>query len=152
MVWSPVATACHWWVVTVPIDYRKMMNCTKEDLCRQIGRLMLEAKLGPQIPKVVVIHDDIDPTNLQELVWGFATRCRPGEGEVILHHTPIYPLIAFTTKSEKVTHDGTKSVYNCLGPEDWGNKLPERSSFRFAYPVDLQKMVLANWKSYGFAR
>jgi 4-hydroxy-3-polyprenylbenzoate decarboxylase len=152
MVWSPVATACHWWVVTVPIDYRKMMNCTKEDLCRQIGRLMLEAKLGPQIPKVVVIHDDIDPTNLQELVWGFATRCRPGEGEVILHHTPIYPLIAFTTKSEKVTHDGTKSVYNCLGPEDWGNKLPERSSFRFAYPDDLQKMVLSNWKSYGFAR
>jgi 4-hydroxy-3-polyprenylbenzoate decarboxylase len=152
MVWSPLATACHWWVVTVPINYRETMNCTKEDLCRQIGRLMLEAKLGPQIPKVMVIHDDIDPTNLQELVWGFATRCRPGEGEVILHHTPIYPLIAFTTKSEKVTHDGTKSVYNCLGPEDWGNKLPERSSFRFAYPVDLQKMVLANWKSYGFAR
>jgi UbiD family decarboxylase len=153
MVWSPFATACHWWVVTVPVNYRATINCTKEELCRLVGKSALrQPKLGSQIPKVMVIHDDIDPTNLQELVWGFATRCRPGEGEVLFHHAPVYPLIAFTTKSEKVTHDGTKSVYNCLGPEDWGDKLPERSSFRFAYPQDLQEKVLANWKSYGFAR
>jgi 4-hydroxy-3-polyprenylbenzoate decarboxylase len=152
MVWSPLATACHWWVVTVPVNYRETMNCTKEELCREIGKTALDTKLGSQIPKMMVIHDDIDPTNLQELVWGFATRCRPGEGEVLFHHAPVYPLIAFTTKSEKVTHDGTKSVYNCLGPEDWGDKLPERSSFRFAYPQDLQEKVLANWRSYGFAK
>ena len=152
MVWSPLATACHWWVVTVPVNYRTTINCTKEELCRQIGKIALDTKLGSQIPKMMVIHDDIDPTNLQELVWGFATRCRPGEGEILFHHAPVYPLIAFTTKSEKATHDGTKSVYNCLGPDDWGDKLPERSSFRFAYPQDLQEAVLANWRSYGFAR
>jgi UbiD family decarboxylase len=151
MVWSPLATACHWWVVTVPVDYRTKIDCTKEELCRLIGKTALATKLGSQIPKMMVIHDDIDPTDLQELVWGFATRCRPGEGEIVLHHEPVYPLIAFTTKSEKATHDGTKSVYNCLGPEDWGDKLPERSSFRFAYPQDLQEKVRANWRSYGFA-
>jgi UbiD family decarboxylase len=152
MVWSPLATACHWWVVTVPVSYRTKIDCTKEELCRKIGSIALDTKLGSQIPKMMVIHDDIDPTDLQELVWGFATRCRPGEGEIVFHHAPVYPLIAFTTKSEKLTHDGTKCVYNCLGPEDWGDTLPERSSFRFAYPEALQKSVLANWKSYGFAR
>jgi UbiD family decarboxylase len=152
MVWSPLATACHWWVVTVPVNYRTTINCSKEELCRKIGKFALDTKLGSQIPKIMVIHDDIDPTNLQELVWGFATRCRPGEGEILFHHAPVYPLIAFTTKSEKATHDGTKSVYNCLGPEDWGDELPERSSFRFAYPQDVQEKVLANWRSYGFAR
>jgi len=59
MVWSPVATACHWWAVTVPVNYRRTINCGKEDLCRQIGKMVLDTKLGPQIPKVMVIHDDI---------------------------------------------------------------------------------------------
>jgi UbiD family decarboxylase len=152
MVWSPLATACHWWVVTVPVNYRTTMNCTKEELCRTIGKIAFDTKLGSQIPKMMVVHDDIDPTDLQELIWAFATRCHPGEGEVVFHHAPVYPLIAFTTKSEKTTHDGTKCVYNCLGPEDWGDTLPERSSFRFAYPKDLQEKVLANWQAYGFAR
>jgi UbiD family decarboxylase len=152
MVWSPLATACHWWVVTVPVDFRTTMSCTKEELCRTIGKIAFDTKLGSQMPKMMVVHNDIDPTDLQELIWAFATRCHPGEGEVVFHHTPVYPLIAFTTKSEKVTHDGTKCVYNCLGPEDWGDTLPERSSFRFAYPKDLQEKVLANWQAYGFAR
>ena len=151
-VWAPLATANHWAVVTVPLDYRKKLDCTKEELCRKIGKIILDTKLGPQVAKMMVIHDDIDPTNLQELVWGFATRCHPGEGEILLHHTLLSPLIAFSTKHEKFAYDGPKSVYNCLGPEDWNDKLPERSSFRFAYPHELQEKVLANWKSYGFAR
>jgi len=151
-VWSPLATANHWAVVTVPVDYRRKLDCTKDELCRKIGKIILDTKLGPQVAKMMVIHDDIDPTNLQELVWGFATRCHPGEGEIVLSHTLLSPLIAFSTKHEKFAYDGPKSVYNCLGPEDWEDKLPERSSFRFAYPNELQEKVLANWKSYGFAR
>jgi len=101
---------------------------------------------------VVAVSDDIDPTNLQELVWGFATRCHPGEGEVLLSHQTMSPLVGFDTKAEKHSMDAPKSVYNCLAPEDWGNTMPRRSSFRYAYPKELQEKVLANWKSYGFAR
>jgi 4-hydroxy-3-polyprenylbenzoate decarboxylase len=62
------------------------------------------------------------------------------------------PLIAFSTKNEKFAYDGPKSVYNCLGPEDWGDSIPKRSSFRHAYPKELQQKVLANWGAYGFAQ
>jgi UbiD family decarboxylase len=152
MVWAPLASANHWAVVTVPQNWRERAKCTKDEFCRNIGKIILETKLGPQVAKIMVIHDDIDPTNLQELVWGFATRCHPGEGEIVIHHPILSPLIAFSTKNEKFAYDGPKSVYNCLGPEDWGDSIPKRSSFRHAYPKELQQKVLANWGAYGFAQ
>jgi len=150
MVWTPFASANHWCVVTVPRNWRDTMNCTAEDFCRKIGQIILASKLGPQVAKMMVINDDIDPTNLQELVWGFATRCHPGEGEIVLRHQILSPLIGFGTKSERHTLDGPKSVYNCLRPEDYGSEMQKRSSFRYAYPKELQEKVIANWRSYGF--
>jgi len=150
MAWMPFESAAHIMAVSVPVDYRATVDCTKEELCRRIGNIVLSTKLGVQIPKIMVVHDDVDLTNPKEVTWAFATRCHPDEGEIVLHHRPVYPLSAFVTKGEKVSLDGPKSVYNCLGPEDWNNTIPRRSSFRFSYPGYLQQKVLSKWKDYGF--
>ena len=98
------------------------------------------------------VNDDIDVTNLREVVWAFATRNYPGAaGEVVFASEATNPLVAFLRNAEKSSMHTTKVVYNCLPPDEWGDALPERSSFAGAYPPDLQRRVLDNWAAYGFA-
>jgi UbiD family decarboxylase len=152
MTWAPFESAIHWLVVTVPRSWRKQINCTSEQLCQKIGSILFEAKCGLQVPKIVVLNDDIDPTNLQQLVWAFATRCHPRTGAVHFGKEIISPLVAFLKTAEKQAEISTKVIYNCLPPDEWEDHLPKRSSFSGSFPRELQEKVLTNWKSYGFTK
>jgi 4-hydroxy-3-polyprenylbenzoate decarboxylase len=152
LAWVPLESAIHWLVVTMPRSWRKQLNCAAEQLCQKIGSILFEAKCGLQVPKILVLNDDIDPTNLQELVWAFATRCHPRTGEIHFGNEIISPLVAFLKTSEKHAGIATKVIYNCLPPDEWGDNLPKRSSFTGSFPRELQERVLTNWKAYGFTR
>jgi UbiD family decarboxylase len=152
MTWAPFESAIHWLVVTVPRSWRKQLNCTAEQLCQKIGSILFEAKCGLQVPKILVLNDDIDPTNLQQLVWAFATRCHPRTGAVHFGKEIISPLVAFLKTAEKQAGISTKVIYNCLPPDEWEDHLPKRSSFSGSFPRELQEKVLTNWKSYGFTK
>jgi 4-hydroxy-3-polyprenylbenzoate decarboxylase len=46
---------------------------------------------------------------------------------------------------------GTKVIYNCLPPDEWGDTIPmSRASFAHNYPKEIQEKVLRQWKAYGF--
>jgi 4-hydroxy-3-polyprenylbenzoate decarboxylase len=151
MVWTTLESAQHWLVVTLPRDCRAKDGCTAEKLCRRIGEHVFEkSKFGAVIPKVLVMNDDIDATNTREVVWAFATRCHPYSGEIHFNKEATSPLVAFLESSEKMAGKTTKVVYNCLPPEDWGDRLPVRTGFRWNYPQELQQKVIANWTVYGF--
>ena len=111
----------------------------------------LLVKFGAVIPKILVLNDDVDATNTSEVVWAFATRCHPLSGEIHFNAESTSPLVAFLQSSEKQSGRTTKVVYNCLPPEDWGDRLPVRCSFTHNYSKALQEKVIANWRSYGFA-
>jgi UbiD family decarboxylase len=150
--WIPLEAALHWLVVTVPSDWRSRSNGqTAEEFCRHIGDAVFHSKAGVSIPKIIVLHDDVDPTNLSELVWAFATRCHPSLGSLFFNKEDTSPLVAFLRSSEKTGGTTAKVVYNCLQPDEWGDKLPARSSFRHCYPTEIVDRVLANWKHYGFS-
>jgi 4-hydroxy-3-polyprenylbenzoate decarboxylase len=152
LVWCTLESANHWLVVTMPIDWRNSLDVSDEELLQRVGRIIFEeSKFGPVVPKIILINDDIDPTNLRELVWAFATRNHPGpKGELIFGPELTSPLVAFLESPEKAAFRTTKVVYNCLPPADWGHRLPTRASFRASYPAALQKHVLDSWSRYGF--
>lgn len=151
MAWVPLESAQHWFAVTLPRDCRQRLGWSAERLCREIGRLVFEkSKYGAVIPKVLVLSDDIDPTNTAELVWAFATRCHPVHGEIAFDKEATSPLVAFLEASEKQTGRTTKVV--CLPPDEWGDRLPVRCSFAHNYPRDIQEKVLTNWHGYGFPK
>jgi len=151
MVWTTLESAQHWLVVTVPRDCRTQAGCTGEALCRRIGEQVFEkSKFGAVIPKILVINDDVDASNTREVVWAFATRCHPHAGEMYFDQEATSPLVAFLETAEKTTGKTIKVVYNCLPPEEWGDRLPRRTAFRWNYPRELQEKVLANWEAYGF--
>lgn len=153
MAWVPFESANHWLVVTVPQNYRKQIGYGSERLCREIGTLIFEkSKFGAVMPKVLVMNDDIDPANTAQVVWAFATRCHPVTGEETFNEESTSPLVAFLKTSEKTAGKTCKVVYNCLPPEEWGDRLPVRCSFAFNYSKDLQAKILSKWESYGFPK
>jgi UbiD family decarboxylase len=152
MAWMSFESANHLMVVTVPRDWRVHFAGSTEQFCREIGRIIFACKVGLIIPKVLVVNDDVDPSNSRELMWAFMTRCTPCErGEIFFNHESIFPLVAYLTTAEKVSAKTKKVIFNCLPPDEWGDKLPRRSSFNHIYPQAVRDKILANWRTYGFA-
>lgn len=151
MVWSPLESANHWLVVTLPRDWRSRLEISAKEVCQRIGTYIFEhSKFGAVIPKIIVLNDDIDATNTAEVIWGFATRCHPIAGDVYFPSEATSPLVAFLQAGEKIAGKTHKVVHNCLPPEDWHDKLPIRASFRHNYSEELKQQVLERWSSYGF--
>ncbi len=149
--WSPFESANHWFALAAEMDWRQKIECSAQEFCRRIGEVLFRSKAGMGTPKYLLFNDDIDITDLRELVWAFSTRNHPGQqGEVVFNNESTNPLVAFLKSDEKMSMHTTKVIYNCLPPEEWKDALPKRSSFRGAYPTEIQEKVLRNWKEYGF--
>lgn len=149
--WTPFESANHWYVIAMQNDWGKITDLNATQLCEKIGEALFKTKAGMGTPKYLVVNDDIDITNLKEVVWAFATRNYPGSsGEIVFNEESTNPLVAYLKKAEKMSMHTTKVIYNCLPPDELGWELPKRSSFAGTYPKELQQKVLQNWLSYGF--
>lgn len=150
LAWCTLESANHWLVVSMPGDWPERMAIPKNELFQRIGRTVFANKFGMNITKLIVVGDDIDITDLRQLVWAFATRFHPVTGQILFHHQPepAGPLLTFLSDGEKMTFRTSKALYDCLPPD--GQKLPTRSSFAHVYPASLQKRVLDRWTEYGF--
>src|SRR4029079_3865918 len=108
-------SAAHWLVVTVPPS--AYANGNGDELAHALGALMFRSRSGSFIPKVILVGDDVDPADLQELTWAFATRNHPERGRVLFPDRPMLPLVAYLGADERRAARGTKVVYNCLSPD-----------------------------------
>jgi 3-polyprenyl-4-hydroxybenzoate decarboxylase len=133
-------------------DWRQSAKLSNDGLCRRIGDILFASKAGSGTPKYLVMRDDIDITNIREVVWAFATRNPPGErGETIYKQSTNQPLVPYFTPGEKLAGEGTKVIYSCLPPDEWGETMPmSRASFKHNYPAHIQDAVLRRCKEYGF--
>lgn len=102
------------------------------------------------MPKVILVANDIDITDIGQVVWAMATRYRPGENEHCFPQAPGIPMVPYLTSEEAAAGRGGKSVTSCLQPENFrGTARGTTASFRTSYPAELQQRVLANWAAYG---
>ena len=92
MCFCPFQSAAHWLVVTVPVS----AQTDGWDLVHWLGEILFRSRTGSFIPKVILTGDDIDPANLDELVWAFATRNHP-LGQTLFPNENVLPLVAFLT-------------------------------------------------------
>ncbi len=176
MCFCPFQSATHWLVVTVdrsfrgkqpgapveavrrkpsgssPDGLRRTASTGALELARTLGETLFRSRCGSFIPKVILLDDDIDPTDLDEVVWAFATRCHPQRDLLLFPNQPVLPLVAFLTREERSLGRATKAVYNGLTPDDLApEELPRRSSFRHLWPREIQEKVLRNWNEYGYS-
>jgi 4-hydroxy-3-polyprenylbenzoate decarboxylase len=145
--WIPFAAANGWLVLTVGASWREFIADAGE-LCRKVGEVVWGSKVGTPIKTIVVLEDDIDPSNLAEVIWAVDGR----HSETIEFPGKLgWPMSPYVHPDQTDFPQGWTSqaaVWNCLPPK--GITRPPRARFIDNYPTDIKQRVLANWESDGF--
>jgi UbiD family decarboxylase len=154
--WLPSEAHGCWIVVSVDIRKLAKMNISADKLCQLAGDIIFSTHAGWQSPKVILVGDDVDITDINELVWAYATRYHPGLNEYLYDAALGSPLVPYLSRewlrdSTKLPNKGGKSVTSLLLPSEFdGQRDYVQSSFNSAYPEEVKKKVLDKWTKYGF--
>ena len=92
---------------------------------------------------VIVADDDIDPANLEEVLWAVTTRCDPERAIDIVRGfltTPLDPMLP-PGKREKGDFTTAKVIINACRPYHWIDKFPDVN----ISSEELRTKVLAKW-------
>ena len=145
----PFESAMHWLVVTVENKYRGQMS--GKELVNKLAEIFFRSKAGVLLSKVFLMDDDIDPSNINEVVWAFASRAHPEKSRFLFPDQPPFPLQLFITKEEKDSKKTTKVIYNCLHPDDLAHEdIPRRLTLEETCGEPLKRKILAEWGRYGY--
>jgi 4-hydroxy-3-polyprenylbenzoate decarboxylase len=92
---------------------------------------------------VVVVDEDVDPSNLADVMWAVATRCEPSEGIDIVRNawsSALDPRIHPADKARGVTSH-SKAIIEAVRPFAWLDKFPPTS----ALTADETRAIEAKW-------
>jgi UbiD family decarboxylase len=92
---------------------------------------------------VVVVDDDVDPSNLADVMWAVATRCEPSEQVDILRNawsSALDPRIAPDAKLAGITSH-SKLIIEACRPFPWADKFPPTS----ALSLEEARAIEAKW-------
>jgi UbiD family decarboxylase len=149
--WMVLESACHWMLVAVAPDWPQRIGSNSSELARRIGTVVFATKTGFGIPKILVVEDDFDFTDVGKTVWAFASRAHPHHGEVEFPGQAQNNLPVFLDPNEKFSYHATKVVHNCLladrFPKDAG---PVAADLENGWPAELVARIKADWHRYGF--
>ncbi len=150
-VWFNLESAKHWLLVAVRSDWPDTYISSAE-LARTIGDIAFTGKTGAGVPKVLLVEDDIDITDVNEVVWAFATRSHPEHGQVTFPAELTDPLATYLDGEEAHSFHAAKVVHNCLLADRFvADQRPVKGSFQNAWPPEIQQRVLDRWAAYGYS-
>jgi 4-hydroxy-3-polyprenylbenzoate decarboxylase len=141
--WLVPESSVNLMVITVPRDWAAGgLFTTSRMLTRALAQPALRPKIGFWATRVMVVDDDIDPTDLRDVMWALATRCHPGRGHVLLEDQRITPLHLFYSPEERSGACGPKMAYDCLLPSD-EQRRPRLTTFKDNFPAEVRRRALA---------
>ncbi len=151
----PFETAVHWLVVTVDRKYiwnqKNQGKYSVNELIEKLKDVCFKVKPAIFMTKIILVADDIDPSDINQVSWAFATRCRPEEHLIYKDEPLPMPLVGFLNAEEKKKLRAAKIIYNCLRPEEWDRAdIPVPATFEGVWPKEIKEKVLRNWKKYGY--
>jgi UbiD family decarboxylase len=91
---------------------------------------------------VVVVDDDIDPANLDEVIWAIGTRSNPEKDFDIIRNAYASPLDPIYPKQADKVFFGARAIIDACRPYDWIRDFPKVAQ---ASP-DLKRKVLDKWQ------
>jgi 4-hydroxy-3-polyprenylbenzoate decarboxylase len=94
---------------------------------------------------VVVVDDDIDPSDLREVIWAISTRCEPKTAMTIIDgcwSTPLDPAM-HPDQRNAGNFVNSRAVINACRPYAWRDRFPPVN----ALSPELRKKVTEKWKS-----
>jgi UbiD family decarboxylase len=94
---------------------------------KQAGHIACQCHVGAYAGKyVVVVDEDVDVSNLEELIWAMLTRSDPATSIDIVHGAWSTPLDPRITPTDKATGNFTNSraIIDACRPFHWRDKFP----------------------------
>jgi len=152
MCWTVLESACHMMVIALDPAWHETTGLDSPDIARRIGTRVFPSKAGFGIPKLLLVEDDFDVTDVAQVLWAFASRAHPSHGEVYFPDEATNALPVFLSATEKSTFTTTKVVHNALLADRFPvGKRPIRSDLEHGWPKEISAGVLARWQEYGFS-
>lgn len=149
--WSPFASCNGWLVVAVRSSWAEF-GLDAKAFCRRVAESVWGCKAGDVINSVIVTEDDIDPSNVEDVIWAIDSRNdRSAGGRLRIENRIGWPMSPYLDPDHFLYYEGWKSsrlIYDCLpSPRSWPAK---RSRFDTNCPQDVREKVLRNWTRDGF--
>lgn len=113
---------------------------------RQVGMAVMSTPEGAYHGRyVIIVDDDIDPSNQEDVFWAVSTRCDPALDIEIIRDcwsTPLDPIMS-PEKKAKGEFTNSRAIINACRPYHWRKEFPlvNRAS------DELRNRTLAKWKS-----
>lgn len=149
--WYTFEAAVHWLILSVEQDWHETLGVSSAELVEKIAGIIFTGKPSVNAPKILLVEDDIDITDLSEVVWAFATRSHPERGEFHFPHKLSMQLAVYLSEQEAHTYSAGKVIYNCLLADLYpAGRQPVKGSFENGWPAEIQARVLKNWHKYGY--
>ncbi|AIA06623.1 UbiD family decarboxylase [Streptomyces noursei] len=142
--WEPFEGACHILVVSVAAHWRTTLpGVSTGELTQRITEVIAAQRFEPLVPRIFVLDDDVDASDIGELMWALATRVHPTERRIV-RTGKILSLLSCYTFDQRHAWTGDKVTYDALLPAVEEGREP-RSSFSHLFPKEVQQKVLQNW-------
>ena len=148
-VWLPFEASAVWIVVSVDIEKLAKTKMSASELSRRAGELIFKTHAGWEAPKIFLVGNDVDITDIHQFVWAFATRYRPGAGEFLFDDAQGIPMVPYMTRAERDgdisdAGQGGRSVINLLLPSEYeGKRTWWASDFDSSFPADVKERAVA---------
>lgn len=111
---------------------------------RQVGHLVSAIPYAANVTRyVIVVDDDIDPSNVNQVVWALATRSDP-ETTIDLFRgrscSPVDPRMT-SKKRDAGEHTNTVAIIDACRPFEWIDKFPPTNTLN----PELRERTLGRW-------
>lgn len=143
-VYMPPAGVTHLVVVSTKVPDTTYVN--------RLAMALWSTKAGRiHCNSLIVVNEDIDVTDIQQVIWAWTTRMHPTRGIWQVPNTFVSALLPWPTPEERAKRHGGRVLFDATWPADWPSDwVPKVSSFEAAWPKEIQQQVLDQWKNYGF--
>ena len=95
---------------------------------------------------IIAVDDDVDPTNMNEVIWALSTRCHPAEDIDIIRKTWSTGLDPSQFEMERRPY-GSKALIDACKPHRYLKQFPQPTLLRRA----VYERVAARWAELGFS-
>ncbi|MDP2727251.1 MAG: UbiD family decarboxylase [Dehalococcoidia bacterium] len=108
------------------------------------------SKPGVNRPFLFVVGEDVDVTNMEEVMWCVTTRVHPATDIHILRNTPCSTLTPFLSDEDRSFGRGARVIFDANFPYEWpADRRPTIIDFEHAWPAEIKERVLSRWQEYG---
>ncbi len=122
------------------------------EFAKRIAFSIWASKSGVFMYWVVVVDEDVDVSNMNEVLHALVTRCHPARGIFTVPNAPGYPFLnTFADPHDRLIGRVAYCLFDCTWPKDWKlEDIPVKASFDVSWPKEIQDKVLSKWKLYGY--